>query len=40
MEPRPGRISTVLPVNLPRPRDRAAADFIRLKERILRALSR
>jgi ABC-type nitrate/sulfonate/bicarbonate transport system ATPase subunit len=40
MEPRPGRISAVLPVDLPRPRDRAAAEFIRLKERILRALSR
>jgi sulfonate transport system ATP-binding protein len=40
MEPRPGRISAVLPVDLPRPRDRAAADFIRLKESILRALSR
>jgi sulfonate transport system ATP-binding protein len=40
MEPRPGRISAVLPVDLPRPRDRAAADFVRLKERILRALSR
>jgi sulfonate transport system ATP-binding protein len=40
MEPRPGRISAVLPVDLPRPRERAAPDFIRLKERILRALSR
>jgi sulfonate transport system ATP-binding protein len=40
MQPRPGRISAVLPVDLPRPRDRAAAEFIRLKERILRALSR
>ena len=40
MEPRPGRISAVLPVDLPRPRDRAAPDFIRLKESILRALSR
>jgi sulfonate transport system ATP-binding protein len=40
MEPRPGRISAVLPVDLPRPRDRAAAEFIRFKERILRALSR
>jgi sulfonate transport system ATP-binding protein len=40
MEPRPGRISAILPVDLPRPRDRAGADFIRLKERILRALSR
>jgi sulfonate transport system ATP-binding protein len=40
MEPRPGRISAVLPIDIPRPRDRAAADFIRLKERILRTLSR
>lgn len=40
MQPRPGRISAVLPIDLPRPRDRAAADFIRLKENILRALSR
>jgi ABC-type nitrate/sulfonate/bicarbonate transport system ATPase subunit len=40
MEPRPGRISAVLPVDLPRPRDRAAPDFIRLKESILHALSR
>jgi sulfonate transport system ATP-binding protein len=40
MEPRPGRISAVLPVDLPRPRDRAAAEFIRLKARIFSALSR
>jgi sulfonate transport system ATP-binding protein len=40
MEPRPGRISAVLSVDLTRPRDRTAADFIRLKESILRALSR
>jgi sulfonate transport system ATP-binding protein len=40
MEPRPGRIRTVVPIDLEHPRDRAAPAFVGLKERILRELSR
>jgi ABC-type nitrate/sulfonate/bicarbonate transport system ATPase subunit len=38
MSPRPGRITAIESVNLPRPRDRAAADFVALKSSILAAL--
>ncbi|MDB5600772.1 MAG: sulfonate transporter ATP-binding protein [Xanthobacteraceae bacterium] len=38
MEPRPGRIGAVIPIELAHPRDRAAPDFIARKERILREL--
>jgi sulfonate transport system ATP-binding protein len=38
MEPRPGRIRAVVPIDLPRARDRAAPDFIAVKERVLRDL--
>jgi sulfonate transport system ATP-binding protein len=39
MEPRPGRISAIVPIDLPHPRDRASPEFITLKERILQALA-
>jgi len=35
MEPRPGRIRRVVPVELERPRNRTALDFVRIKEDIL-----
>lgn len=35
MEPRPGRIKRILPVDLPRPRNRLDLEFVRLKEEIL-----
>lgn len=35
MEPRPGRIRRVVAVDLPRPRDREAAGFLRLRREIL-----
>jgi sulfonate transport system ATP-binding protein len=38
MSPRPGRITAIESVDLPRPRDRAAADFVTLKSSILAAL--
>lgn len=38
MTPRPGRIEQVLPVDLPRPRHRNAADFLALRGRILEML--
>lgn len=40
MEPRPGRIRRIVPVDLPRPRDRAAPGFAAVKERILNELTR
>lgn len=40
MEPRPGRIAATVAIDLPHPRDRASPQFIALKERILRALTR
>jgi sulfonate transport system ATP-binding protein len=39
MEPRPGRIGAIVPIDLPHPRDRASPEFIALKERILQALA-
>ncbi len=38
MEPRPGRVRGIVPVELPHPRNRAAADFIAVKERVLASL--
>lgn len=35
MSSRPGTIKKIIPVDLPRPRDRAAYDFMKLKEKIL-----
>ncbi|AWJ83666.1 sulfonate ABC transporter ATP-binding protein [Azospirillum sp. TSH58] len=40
MEPRPGRIRRVLPIDLPRPRDRAAPAFAAVKESIIQELRR
>jgi ABC-type nitrate/sulfonate/bicarbonate transport system ATPase subunit len=36
MSARPGTIKKILPVNLPRPRDRASYDFLQLKDEVLR----
>lgn len=38
LDPRPGRIRTVIPVTLPRPRDRGTAAFAAIKDRILQEL--
>ena len=38
MTPRPGKISEILEVPLPRPRDRAGVDFMKLRSRILEKL--
>jgi ABC-type nitrate/sulfonate/bicarbonate transport system ATPase subunit len=38
MTPRPGRIEQILPVDLPRPRQRNGADFLALRGRILEIL--
>lgn len=38
MTPRPGRIQSILPVDLPRPRDRADSSYARLTASILRML--
>jgi ABC-type nitrate/sulfonate/bicarbonate transport system ATPase subunit len=35
MEPRPGRIKRILPVDLPRPRNRLDLEFVGLKEEVL-----
>jgi sulfonate transport system ATP-binding protein len=35
MEPRPGRVRGIVPVEMPHPRNRLAADFVALKERVL-----
>ncbi|AWJ89026.1 sulfonate ABC transporter ATP-binding protein [Azospirillum baldaniorum] len=40
MEPRPGRIRRVLPVDLPRPRNRATPAFAAVKETIIQELRR
>ena len=39
MQPRPGRIKRIVDVNLPRPRDRVAADFVALKDDVLSEFS-
>jgi sulfonate transport system ATP-binding protein len=39
MEPRPGRIRSIVPVELEHPRQRASLEFVRLKESIIRGLS-
>jgi hypothetical protein len=36
MQPRPGRIKRIVDVNLPRERNRASAEFISIKEAVLR----
>ncbi|MBN8419151.1 MAG: ABC transporter ATP-binding protein [Verrucomicrobia bacterium] len=38
MSPRPGRIERIIPVNIPRPRDRASPEFLRLRGEILELL--
>jgi ABC-type nitrate/sulfonate/bicarbonate transport system ATPase subunit len=38
MSPRPGRIERVIPVEIPRPRDRGAPSFLRLRGEILEML--
>jgi NitT/TauT family transport system ATP-binding protein/sulfonate transport system ATP-binding protein len=38
MTPRPGRISEVIPVKFPRPRDRGSVDFLELRRHILEKL--
>lgn len=35
MQPRPGRIKRILPINLDRPRDRTSSDFAALKDEVL-----
>jgi sulfonate transport system ATP-binding protein len=39
MEPRPGRIKSIVPVNLERPRRRASPEFAGIKERVFSLLS-
>ncbi len=39
MEPRPGRIRSILEITLPHPRSRSNANFVETKERILRELT-
>jgi sulfonate transport system ATP-binding protein len=39
MEPRPGRIRSIVPVELDHPRQRASVEFARVKDGILRQLS-
>ncbi len=36
MQPRPGRIKRIIDVNLPRERNRSSAEFIAIKEEVLR----
>jgi sulfonate transport system ATP-binding protein len=38
MEPRPGRVRGILPIECPHPRDRHSPTFARLKERVLQML--
>jgi len=40
MEPRPGRIRSIVAVDLPHPRNRADAAFIAVRERVLKQLTR
>ncbi|QRX83293.1 ABC transporter ATP-binding protein [Glaciimonas sp. PAMC28666] len=39
MEPRPGRIRRIVPVNLAHPRERAGLPFVEVKEQVLREFS-
>ena len=39
MQPRPGRIGAIVPIDLEHPRNRASPEFISVKERILRELT-
>jgi len=39
MEPRPGRIRRIVPIDLAHPRDRAAGSFVRIKDEVLREFS-
>jgi len=39
MEPRPGRIRRIVPIDLAHPRDRAARSFVRIKDEVLREFS-
>lgn len=39
MQPRPGRIQRIVDVDLPRPRDRVAANFTAIKDDVLSAFS-
>jgi ABC-type nitrate/sulfonate/bicarbonate transport system ATPase subunit len=39
MEPRPGRIRSIMPVKLDHPRQRASVAFAQIKDRILRELA-
>lgn len=39
MEPRPGRIRRIVPVNLAHPRERAGLPFVKVKEQVLREFS-
>ena len=38
MTPRPGRVERIIPVDLPRPRERNSAEFLRLRSEILELL--
>jgi sulfonate transport system ATP-binding protein len=38
MQPRPGRIARILPVDLPRPRDRSDPEFVALRDAVLGGL--
>lgn len=40
MEPRPGRVQSVIDVDLPRPRERTGAAFNQIKQRVLAQLKR
>jgi ABC-type nitrate/sulfonate/bicarbonate transport system ATPase subunit len=40
MEPRPGRVQSVIEVDLPRPRERTGTAFNQIKQRVLGQLKR